>query len=243
MSQSTPIEKWTIEDVHQWLMTEVKVDQTCADRFIEEDVLGEYLVLFGKKDILDLEIKHGPAVKILSYLESLKQGSKHRSKFPAYVEKWTTEQVNQWLLHHVKIYGKYAERLQEEDVSGDCLVCFSKQDLLDLAIKKGPAVKILEELRQLNSKPEPVLQPSLHINRDQKDAEKGIQPDPSLAESLPIKQPESKNETESKTGKITKSVPDETHLHNEKATLKVTPKPKALGAKSKESNMVKLRDY
>lgn len=237
MSQSSPIKKWTTEDVHQWLMTEVKVHQSCADIFIKEDVFGEYLVLFEKKDILDLKIKHGPAVKIISYLESLKQGSKHQSQFPAYVEKWTKEQVNEWLLQHVKLYSKYAERLQEEDVSGDCLVCFSKQDLLDLDIKSGPAVKIVAELRLLNSKPEPILQPSLHISRDQKE------PDPSPAQSLEVKQPESKNETESKTGKTINSESHRAPMPNEKALLKEAPKPRALGAKPKEINVVKFKYY
>uniref|UniRef100_A0A8D0CQ32 SAM domain-containing protein n=1 Tax=Sander lucioperca TaxID=283035 RepID=A0A8D0CQ32_SANLU len=116
-------------------------------------------------------IKHGPAVKITSYLESLKKGSQHESQFPAYVKNWTKEQVTQWLLQHVKVYSKYAERLEEEDVSGDCLVCFKKQDFLDLEVKNGPAVKILAELHHLNEKPEPTLQPIVHTSTDQTEKE------------------------------------------------------------------------
>ncbi|XP_018531803.1 sterile alpha motif domain-containing protein 9 [Lates calcarifer] len=206
MSQPTPepqlsIEKWTTEDVHQWLMTEVKVHQSCADRFIEEEVLGEYLVLFKKKDILDLGIKCGPAVKITSYLERLKDGSQHESQFPAYVENWTKEQVNQWLLQHVKIRGKYAEQLHDEDVSGDCLVYFSKQDFLDLDIKSGPAVKILAELHQLNKKPEPTLHPTLHTTTDQKEP-KPIQPELSLNQAKETKQQESNDKTDSQTDEM-----------------------------------------
>ncbi|XP_053178658.1 sterile alpha motif domain-containing protein 9-like [Scomber japonicus] len=182
------IEKWTEEDVHQWLMTQVKVHEPCADRFFEEEVSGDSLVFYKKTDILDLGIKHGPAVKIISYLERLKEGSQHASQFPAYVENWTKEQVNQWLLQHVKIYSKYAERLQEEDVSGDCLVCFKKQDLLDLDVKSGPAVKILAELRQLNEKPEPTLQPIPHTSTDQQATPKPIQPEESLAKAITIQQ-------------------------------------------------------
>uniref|UniRef100_A0A3Q0R9H3 Sterile alpha motif domain containing 9 n=1 Tax=Amphilophus citrinellus TaxID=61819 RepID=A0A3Q0R9H3_AMPCI len=151
-------------------MTEVKVHQSCADKFIEEEVSGDCLISFNKTEILDLGIKHGPAVKIAAYLESLRKGSKHQSEFPQYVEKWTKEQVSQWLVQHVKVYSKYGERLQEEDVSGDCLVCFRKQDLVDLDVKSGPAVKILSELKQLNQKPEPTLQPILHT--DQREATK-----------------------------------------------------------------------
>ncbi|XP_053178657.1 sterile alpha motif domain-containing protein 9-like [Scomber japonicus] len=184
------IEKWTKEDVHQWLMTQVKVHESCADRFFEEEVSGDILVVFEKTDILELGIKHGPAVKITSYLERLKEGSQHASQFPAYLENWTKEQVNQWLLQHVKIYSKYAERLQEEDVSGDCLVCFKKQDLLELDVKSGPAVKILAELRQLYEKPEPTLQPIPHTSTDQQATPKSIKPEESLANATAIQQAE-----------------------------------------------------
>ncbi|XP_044217632.1 sterile alpha motif domain-containing protein 9-like [Thunnus albacares] len=164
MSESTAepppeIDTWTKEDVHLWLMTEVKVHQTCADRFIEEEVSGENVYDFEKKDILELGIKHGPAVKITSYLEKLKEGSQHESQLQACVENWTKEEVNKWLLQHVKVDVKKAERLLEEDVSGDCLVCFKKQDFLDLQLKSGPAVKILKELDRLKNKPDLTLNP------------------------------------------------------------------------------------
>ncbi|KAM7387816.1 hypothetical protein PAMP_024029 [Pampus punctatissimus] len=191
------IEKWTKEDVHLWLMTQVKVHQTCADKFIEEEVSGDCLVGYDKTDIVDLGIKHGPAVKITSYLERLKEGSQYESQFPAYVENWTKEQVNQWLLQHVKIYSKYTERLQEEDVSGDCLVCFKKQDFLDLEVKSGPAVKIREELRKLKEKPEPTLQPIPDTSTDQIATPKPVELN--LPQSIATKQAASYNKTESKT--------------------------------------------
>ncbi|XP_070688700.1 sterile alpha motif domain-containing protein 9 [Pempheris klunzingeri] len=190
----TPIEKWTKEDVHRWLMTEVKVHATCAEIFSEEEVSGDSLVVFEKKDIVDMGVKHGPAVKITSYLQSLKAGSQPQLEFPAFVEKWTKEQVNQWLLQHVKVYSKYAEQLQDQDVSGDCLVCFKKQDLLDLEVKSGPAVKILAELRKLNNKPEPTLQPIVHASTDQKEA-------PGSAQASATKPPETSH-TESKIDKL-----------------------------------------
>ncbi|XP_074523923.1 sterile alpha motif domain-containing protein 9-like [Halichoeres trimaculatus] len=168
-TQLTPqIEEWTEEEVHQWLTTVVKVHDIFANKFTEEEVSGNSLVVFTKTDILDLGIKHGPAVKITSHLESLKDGSQ-RKEFPAFALSWTKEQVSQWLVQHVKIYGKYAERLQEEDVSGDCLVCFKKQDFLDLGVKSGPAVRILDQLNQLSKNPEPTLQPIPHTSSDQKE--------------------------------------------------------------------------
>ncbi|XP_067452179.1 sterile alpha motif domain-containing protein 9-like [Thunnus thynnus] len=232
------IEKWKKEDVHLWLMTQVKVHELCADRFIEEEVSGDILVVFEKTDILDLGIKHGPAVKITSYLERLKEGSKHESQFPAYVENWTKEQVNQWLQQHVKTYSKYAERLQEEDVSGDCIVCFKKQDFLDLDLKSGPAVKILAELRQLNEKPEPTLQPIPHTSTEQKATPKPIQPKPSLPQAIATQQAESYDNTESKIDEMVGKKPENVHLPFERTSEKEEiqqPKAQNLGAKRKET--------
>uniref|UniRef100_A0A3Q3MGS7 SAM domain-containing protein n=1 Tax=Labrus bergylta TaxID=56723 RepID=A0A3Q3MGS7_9LABR len=114
--------------------------------------------------------------------------------FPAYVENWTKEQVHQWLLQHVNAYSKYAIRLQEEDVSGDCLVCFKKQDLLDLEVKSGPAVKILSNLRQLSKDQEPTLQPIPH--NEQKEAPNPIQPEVSVAQTVASDPAEPFNTTE-----------------------------------------------
>lgn len=113
--------------------------------FTEDEVSGEILVDYEKKAILDLGVKHSPAVKIMAYLESLKKGSQHESQFPADVEKWTKEQVNQWLLQYVKVDGKKAE-----DVSGNCLICFRKQDFLALEMKKGPESLINTASNKLN---------------------------------------------------------------------------------------------
>ncbi|XP_056235111.1 sterile alpha motif domain-containing protein 9-like isoform X2 [Seriola aureovittata] len=251
MSQSTPeppppMNTWTTEDVHLWLMSKVKVHKTCADIFIEEDVLGEYLVLFKKKDILDMGIKHGPAVKITSYLERLKEGSRHESQFPAYVEKWTKEQVNQWLLQHVKVYSKYAKRLHEEDVSGDCLVCFSKQDFLDLDVKGGPAVKILSELHQLKEKPEPTLHPTLHTSTDQEEAPKPIQPEPNLAQAKETKQPEVSDKIQSKTDSMVGNESGKAQLPFGKASEKKEiqqPKPQKRGIKRKETVVTTVQPH
>ncbi|XP_029906140.1 sterile alpha motif domain-containing protein 9-like [Myripristis murdjan] len=237
----TPIEEWTKEEVHEWLMTQVKVHPSYANKFLEEEVSGDYLIAFDKKDILDLGIKHGPAVKILSYLERLKQG-KYESQYPEYVEKWTTEQVKQWLLQHVKIYSKYAEQLQEEEVSGDCLVCFSKQDLVDLQVKSGPAVKILRELRELNNKPEPTLQPTSQPSTGQEEA-----PQPSPPQAPPTKQPEANKEelikNEPRNEKMIKNESTKAQLPVEGAAIKeeaaqsLKPlRPQAQGAKRNKSD-------
>ncbi|KAJ7993229.1 hypothetical protein DPEC_G00270280 [Dallia pectoralis] len=166
MDSATLMTKWTKEEVHQWLTTQVNINPLYAYKLLEEEVSGEDLDYFQKKDLLDLKIKHGPAVKIVSMLEDLRNGSQPRSQFPKYINRWTKEQVCQWL-KEVKVYNQYVERLLEEEVSGDCLFCFQKKDLLELGIKHGPAVKIIGMLEALNNKPEPVLQPVSNIEVDQ----------------------------------------------------------------------------
>lgn len=225
-------EKWSKHEVHHWLMTQVKVPQNCADKFIEEDVLGEYLVSFSKTDILDLGIKHGPAVKITCYLQSLSAGSQHQSQLPAYVETWTKQQVSQWLLQHVNIYSKYAQLLLQEDVSGDCLVCFRKQDFLDLGVKSGPAVKILAELANLKKTKEPTLQPTPQTSTDQNDGEQSAHPDPSLPPSSANKPPDPQD----------KCSPQKVQLKIKNTTEEETTGPRVLRA-TPDTAVVKYQCY
>ncbi|XP_029989004.1 sterile alpha motif domain-containing protein 9-like [Sphaeramia orbicularis] len=236
------IEKWTTEDVHQWLTEEVKVDKTCADNFVEEEVSGKYLIDFEKTDILDLGIKHGPAVKIKSHLKKIREGSKHELQIPAYVANWTKEQVYQWLLQHADVYSKYAERLHEEDVCGDCLVCFEKQDFLDLDVKNGPAVRILKELHKLKDKPEPALEPILPPTALQKDA-----PQPTQPELNPSQQPQPFDNTDLKKEEINRNalsktpMPAETVLEENKSQhTGKQQEPKPLGSKTNEDVKQKI---
>uniref|UniRef100_A0A3Q3M9F0 Sterile alpha motif domain-containing protein 9-like n=1 Tax=Mastacembelus armatus TaxID=205130 RepID=A0A3Q3M9F0_9TELE len=227
-----------MEDVRRWLVTELKVHETCADTFFEAEVSGDILLLFDKKEILDLGIKHGPTIKITAHLESLKKGSQHESPCPAYVENWSKEQVNQWLVQHVKVYCKYAERLQEEDVSGDCLVCCNKQDLLDLGVKSGPAVKILAALRELNNKPEPTLQPILPNSTQHTETPQSSQPDLGLAQAQTPTQAEHRK-TGSKTHEVEESESGKAQVASRKASEPNQPKAQNMGAR-KETVVVKF---
>ncbi|XP_056460079.1 sterile alpha motif domain-containing protein 9-like [Gadus chalcogrammus] len=170
------IEKWTKEEVCQWLTTRVKVSPTVTHRFFEGEVLGEYIKYFDKGDILDLTKEHGTAVKVTAHLELLKQGRTFQSPFPEYVERWSREQVYQWITEHAQIDGKHADQLLEGRVSGDCLVCFQKQDFLDLKVPTGPAVKILALLRGLKNNPEPVLNAAVNTSTSQEEAATSSQP-------------------------------------------------------------------
>ncbi|XP_034149517.1 sterile alpha motif domain-containing protein 9 [Esox lucius] len=166
MDSAIPMRKWTKEEVHNWLTTQVNINQIYADKLLEEEVSGEYLEDFQKDDLLDLKIKHGPAVKIISMVENLRSGSQPKSVFPTYINKWTKEQVRQWL-KQVNANHKAAELLLEEEVSGDCLFFFKKEDLVNLKIKHGASVNIITLLKNLNNQPEPVLHPASSIKVDQ----------------------------------------------------------------------------
>ncbi|XP_068174803.1 sterile alpha motif domain-containing protein 9-like [Antennarius striatus] len=230
MDQDPPLKKWTMKDVHLWLVTKVKVHKSCADVFYEEEVSGDNLVYYTKEDILDLGIKHGPAVKIMSYLQSMNKESQHKQDVPAYVENWTKEQVFQWLVQHVNVYGPYADRLQREDVSGDCLVHFSKQDFRDLEVKSGPATKILAELRNLKTKPEVTLKP----NPDQRPA-----PNPTTTDLGPSQAAATKQETcdqlERKAGKTVEKECEKIQQTFQKTAGTENQQPKTWGAKKTES--------
>ena len=68
---------------------------------------------------------------------------------PENIEDWTKEHVCHWLLYDLKVPQEYADRLYIEDVSGASLVCFQKDDLLELGVKQGPAVQIISNVRRL----------------------------------------------------------------------------------------------
>ncbi len=67
------VEEWTREQVYYWLTEVIKVDKKHADKLYEEEVSGEELVCYQPKHLKELGIKHGPAVKIITRLETLKK--------------------------------------------------------------------------------------------------------------------------------------------------------------------------
>uniref|UniRef100_A0A671P7W3 SAM domain-containing protein n=1 Tax=Sinocyclocheilus anshuiensis TaxID=1608454 RepID=A0A671P7W3_9TELE len=72
-----------------------------------------------------------------------------QTELPLRVEEWTREQVHYWLTEVIKVDKKHADKLYEEDVSGEELVCYQPKHLQELGIKHGPAVKIITRLEKL----------------------------------------------------------------------------------------------
>ncbi|XP_077439808.1 sterile alpha motif domain-containing protein 9-like [Vanacampus margaritifer] len=147
------VQRWTSTDVGLWLTTDLRLDPTLASDLAKEVESGHFLLTFDKKNILELGLKHGPAVLISRSLEKLKKGQRDAAAPPCGgVETWSAQEVFQWLLPHVPSNPQYAERLLQEDVSGRSLLCFGKKDFAELGIRTGPAVHILKKVSELKDK-------------------------------------------------------------------------------------------
>lgn len=68
---------------------------------------------------------------------------------PHQVEDWTKEHVHYCLIEVLKVDKKYADKLYDEEVSGEALLCYQASDLHYLGIKHGPAVMIINRLKEL----------------------------------------------------------------------------------------------
>ncbi|XP_048109309.1 sterile alpha motif domain-containing protein 9-like [Alosa alosa] len=77
-----------------------------------------------------------------------------RRTLPPSMEDWTREDVHHWLCQEVNVYKKYADILLEEEVAGIDLLSFKKQDLLDLGLKHGPAVRIIDMRDKWKNQPQ-----------------------------------------------------------------------------------------
>uniref|UniRef100_A0A8C2C926 SAM domain-containing protein n=1 Tax=Cyprinus carpio TaxID=7962 RepID=A0A8C2C926_CYPCA len=73
------------------------------------------------------------------------------TELPLRVEEWTREQVYYWLTEVIKVDKKHADKLYEEEVSGEELVCYQPKHLQELGIKHGPAVKIITRLEIIST--------------------------------------------------------------------------------------------
>ncbi|KAG8521673.1 Sterile alpha motif domain-containing protein 9 [Galemys pyrenaicus] len=67
---------------------------------------------------------------------------------PENSDDWTKEDVNQWLESH-KIDQKHREILTTQDVNGRILKLLTKNDLVEMGLKHGPAIQIEHLVKQL----------------------------------------------------------------------------------------------
>ncbi|XP_070552046.1 uncharacterized protein [Ptychodera flava] len=66
------------------------------------------------------------------------------------IREWSKEDVRRWTAEVVQLDGKYVEALFEEEVDGETLVLYKKEDLrTDFEIKRGPIMKLERNLKAL----------------------------------------------------------------------------------------------
>ncbi|XP_042327286.1 sterile alpha motif domain-containing protein 9-like [Sceloporus undulatus] len=71
----------------------------------------------------------------------------HSPGLDANIENWTKEQVKQWVTNELKLDEKHGDTLLQQDVTGSILKILRKQDLLEMGIPYGPAIKIMHTLK------------------------------------------------------------------------------------------------
>ncbi|XP_068942244.1 sterile alpha motif domain-containing protein 9-like [Petaurus breviceps papuanus] len=70
---------------------------------------------------------------------------------PENTDDWTSEDVYQWVTGKLKLNLEYGEILKKEEVNGMSLKRSVKQDLIEMGIKHGPALQIINMFKELNS--------------------------------------------------------------------------------------------
>ena len=57
--------------------------------------------------------------------------------------------MRDWLTKILRVPESVSQKLYDQDVSGRCLVCFDKNDLIDLGLTIGPVVQIIKMVDKL----------------------------------------------------------------------------------------------
>ncbi|XP_065587311.1 sterile alpha motif domain-containing protein 9-like isoform X2 [Cyrtonyx montezumae] len=81
-------------------------------------------------------------------MENSNTEKKEKAHLYQHVEKWTKEEVKQFLIEDINTDQKYAEILYSQDVTGSTLKLLTKADLVDMSIPHGPAVQIIHFLKK-----------------------------------------------------------------------------------------------
>ncbi|XP_075067908.1 sterile alpha motif domain-containing protein 9-like [Mixophyes fleayi] len=94
------VDEWTKDHVKRWVIGQLKLESTVGDILYNQEVTGEILKLLSKKDILEMGIKHGPAVSLAHYIAKMnspsmtfQQNSTNISEISAHAEKSGSKKV------------------------------------------------------------------------------------------------------------------------------------------------------
>ncbi|XP_062342810.1 sterile alpha motif domain-containing protein 9-like [Osmerus eperlanus] len=92
------------------------------------------------------------------------------SQFPQRIEDWTTEEVRDWLTKILRVPESVSKKLYDQDVSGGCLVCFDKKDLIDLGLTIGPVVQIIKMVDKLRKNTSTSSRASFFAKKEEQEA-------------------------------------------------------------------------
>lgn len=116
-------------------------------------MLSEYAVLYFLFQCLDVQGEHEPAL-------------------PSLIENWNKEHVKDWLIFKLRVRHEIAQNLYDQELSGACLVCYEKQDLLELGVPLAPAIQIIRHVERFRRHSE-TSEPNVRISRSYYEPKEG----------------------------------------------------------------------
>jgi len=77
------------------------------------------------------------------------QPSVTTTELPGDPKSWTIDHVYQWAVDIVKIKPEHAQKLKDEEITGDTLHGMTREELKSYGIPGGPALKLSEAVSKL----------------------------------------------------------------------------------------------
>lgn len=96
----------------------------------------------------------------------------HEPALPSLIENWNKEHVKDWLIFKLRVRHEIAQNLYDQELSGACLVCYEKQDLLELGVPLAPAIQIIRHVERFRRHSE-TYEPNVRISRSYYEPKEG----------------------------------------------------------------------
>ena len=65
------VRKFTVEDVRQWAVVTVGIDDEDAKKLVDQEIDGEALLKVTKEDLMQVDIPGGPAIELMEAINAL----------------------------------------------------------------------------------------------------------------------------------------------------------------------------
>ncbi|XP_036969217.1 sterile alpha motif domain-containing protein 9-like isoform X2 [Acanthopagrus latus] len=96
----------------------------------------------------------------------------HEPALPSLIQDWDKEHVKDWLIFKLRVPHKIAQKLYDQELSGACLLCYEKQDLLELGVPLAPAIQIIRHVEKFRRHTE-TSEPNVRISRSYYEPKEG----------------------------------------------------------------------